>query len=130
MNEVFEFLRNSGSFFLATVEKDQPRVRPFGVVEIYENKMYFLTGKKKNVSKQIHDNSKVEICAIQGEKWLRLSGRLVSDDRVETKKYFLDKNPHLRSMYDEKDDNTEVLYIEDATAVFQSFVEDERIIKF
>ena len=130
MNEVFEFLRNSGAFYLATLDKDQPRVRPFGVVEIYEDKLYFLTGKKKNVSKQIHENPKVEMCALQGEKWLRLSGKLFADDRVEAKKYFLDKNPHLRSMYNEDDDNTEVLYIEDATAVFSSFVEEDRIVKF
>ena len=130
MEEIQEFLKECGVFYLATVEDDQPRVRPFGVVEIYDNHLYIQTGKKKNVSKQIAKNPKVEICAYKDGKWLRISGVLKRDDRVETKKALLDKNPHLRKMYDENDDNTETLYFENATATFSSFTEEPIVIEF
>lgn len=130
MEEVFEFLKSCEVYYLATVEGDQPRVRPFGTVDIFEGKLYIQTGKVKNVSKQIQENPKVEICACEGGKWLRVSGKLVRDDRVEAKKHMLDNYPELRSMYSEDDDNTEVLYFEDATAVFYSFTDEPKIIKF
>lgn len=130
MEEVFEFLKSCEVYYLATVEGDQPRVRPFGTVDIFEGKFYIQTGKVKNVSKQIQENPKVEICACEGGKWLRVSGKLVRDDRVEAKKHMLDNYPELRSMYSEDDDNTEVLYFEDATAVFYSFTDEPKIIKF
>ena len=130
MEEVQEFLKECGIFYIATVEDDQPRVRPFGIAEIYDNHLYIQTGKKKNVSKQIANNPKVEICASKDGKWLRVSGVLKRDDRVETKKALLDKNPNLRKMYDENDDNTEALYFEHAIATFSSFTEEPRIIEF
>ena len=130
MKEVVDFLKECGVYYLATIEGDQPRVRPFGTSEIFEDRLYIQTGKSKNVSKQIQANNKVELCAFKDGKWLRVSGRLVRDDRVEAKKDMLDKNPNLRGMYDENDDNTEVLYFEDAVATFSSFTEPERIIKF
>ena len=129
MNDVLSFLRRAGVFFLATEDGNQPRVRPFGIAEIYDNRLYVLTGKKKKVSKQIKENPNVEVCASVGEVWIRITGKLISDDSVAAKKYILDKNPHLRSMYDENDDNTEVLYFEDAVAVISSFVEEDKIIK-
>ena len=130
MEEVQEFLKECGVFYIATVEDNQPRVRPFGIAEIYDNHLYIQTGKRKDVSKQIEKNPKVEICASKDTKWLRLSGTLKRDDRVETKKALLDRNPHLRKMYDENDDNTETLYFENATATFSSFTEEPRVIKF
>ena len=129
MLDVLNFLRKPGVFYLATTEGDQPRVRPFGIVEIYKGKLYVLTGKKKNVSKQIQKNPKVEVCTSVGEEWIRICGELVRDDSVEAKKYVLDKNPQLRSMYDENDDNTEVLYFKDAVATISSFTKGEKIIK-
>ena len=130
MKEVYDFLRSSGSFFFATTDGDQPRVRPFGVIEIYEDKLYFLTGKKKKVTKQLLANPKVEICALQGEKWLRLEGEVKMDERREAKKFFLDRNPHLRGMYNEDDDNTQLLYLEHGLATFSSFTEKPKEIKF
>ena len=130
MKEVQEFLKDVGVYYLGTVEGDQPRVRPFGVAEIFEDHLYIQTGKSKNVSKQIEVNPKVEICAYKDGKWLRISGKLKRDDRVEAKKYVLDNNPDLRNMYDENDDNTEVLYFEEAVAVFSSFTEAPREISF
>ena len=105
-------------------------MRPFGTAEIFEGKLYIQTGKKKDVYKQLIANPKAEICAFADGKWLRVCGKLIPDERVEAKKDMLDKNPNLRAMYDENDDNTAVLYFEDATATFSSFTEAPRTIKF
>jgi len=130
IHEVYEFLKNCEIYYLATVEGDQPRVRPFGTVDIFEGKLYIQTGKVKNVSKQLQANPKAEICACAGGKWLRVSGKLVRDDRVEAKKHMLDNYPELQTMYSAEDDNTEVLYFEDAAATFYSFTDEPRVIKF
>ena len=130
MKEVQEFLKECGVYYLATVEGDKPRVRPFGTAEIFENHLYIQTGKKKDVFKQIEKNNNVEICGFKDGKWIRVSGNLVVDDRIEAKKDMLDKNPDLRSMYDENDDNTVVLYFEKAVATISSFTEEPKIIEF
>jgi len=130
MHEVYEFLKKCGTYYLATVEGDQPRVRPFGTVDIFEGRLYIQTGKVKKVSKQLQANPKAEICACAGGKWLRVAGKLIRDDRVEAKKHMLDNYPELQSMYSAEDDNTEVLYFKDATATFYSFTEEPRVIKF
>lgn len=130
MKEVQEFLKECGVYYLATVEGDQPRVRPFGTAEIFEDHLYIETGKKKDVFKQIEKNNKVEICAFKDGKWIRISGTLKLDDRVEAKKDMLDKNPQLRGMYSEFDDNTAVLYFEHAKAVISSFTEAPKAIEF
>ena len=130
MQRVYEFLKAAGTYYLATVEGDQPRVRPFGTVDIFEDKLYIQMGKVKNVSKQIEANPKVEICAFKDGKWLRLSGELVRDERVEAKKHMLDQYPQLRGMYDEHDDNTEVLYFKNAKGTFCSFTEPPKTVEF
>lgn len=130
MKEVFEFLKKCETYFLATVDGDQPRVRPFGTIHIFEDKLYIQTGKSKDVSKQIQANPKVEICGFSGGEWVRLSGELVRDDRVEAKKSLLDAYPSLQQMYSPEDDNTEVLYFKNATATFSSFSSAPRTITF
>lgn len=132
MEEVYKFLKEKApTYFLATVEGDQPRVRPFGTVDIFEDKLYIQTGKSKDVYKQIEANPKVEISASAGPDWLRITGELVADNRVEAKKHMLDAYPHLRAMYDENDDNTVVLYFKNATATFASLSgEPPRTIEF
>lgn len=130
MQEVYKFLKKCGTYYLATVENDQPRVRPFGTIAIFEGKLYIQTGKVKDVSKQIQSNPKVEICAFGDGKWLRVAGKLVRDDRIEAKKHMLDDYPSLQAMYSAEDDNTEVLYFEDATATFSSFTEAPKQINF
>ena len=130
MKEVYEFLKECGVYYLATIDGDYPRVRPFGTAEIFEDHLYIETGKKKDVFRQIEKNPKVELCAFKDGKWLRLSGVLVVDERVEAKKDMLDKNPELRGMYSEYDDNTVVLYFNNAKAVFSSFTEEPKIIEF
>jgi uncharacterized pyridoxamine 5'-phosphate oxidase family protein len=130
MKEAYEFLKKCGTFYIATVEGDQPRVRPFGVVNIFEDKLYIQTGKSKNVSKQMQINPKVEICGFLDGTWLRLEGKVVRNDRVEAKASMLDANPVLRTMYSELDDNTEVLYLEKAKATFCSFTKEPKVIEF
>lgn len=130
MKEVYEFLKEAGTFYIATVDGDKPRVRPFGVVNIFEDKLYVQTGKIKKVSKQIEINNNVEICTFLNGKWIRVEGKLIRDDRLEAKKSMLDANPSLRSMYNENDDNTEVLYFKDTTATIYSFTDEPKVIKF
>ncbi len=129
MEEVLTFLRDCGTYYLATVEWDQPRVRPFGTINVFEGKLYIQTGKSKNVSRQIQANNKVEICWFYDWKWIRVSGKLVRDERVEAKKSMLDRYPELRGMYDENDHNTEVLYFQNAIATIYSFTDEPREIK-
>ena len=118
-------------FYLATVDGDKPRVRPFGITHIFEDKLYILTGKKKDVFKQLEKNPNAELCAVMtGERWLRVECELVLDDRKKAKKALLDANPQLRGMYDENDDNTAVLYMKNATATFSSFSAPPRTVKF
>ncbi len=132
MNEVYEFIKNCRTYYLATVEDGQPRVRPFGTVNIFEGKLYIQTGKAKNVSKQIQKNPKVELCCFDGASgtWLRVSGELVRDDRLEAKTDMLSHYPELKGMYSADDDNTEVLYFKNAEAVFSSFAAAPRTVNF
>ncbi len=130
MKRVYDFLKSAGTYYLATVEGDSPRVRPFGTVNIFEGRLYIQTGRKKPVSKQLAANPKAEICAFKDGKWLRLSGELIEDDRFEARKSMLDAYPELRRMYDENDGNTQVLYFKNARAVFCSFTSAPEEITF
>lgn len=123
IEKVYQFLDEAHTYYLATVEGDQPRVRPFGTAMIYEGKLYIQTGKVKDVSKQIGANPKVEICAFKDGKWLRIAGELVNDDNRDAKAAMLDKMPSLKAMYSADDDNTQVLYFKNAKATFSSFTE-------
>ena len=130
MEKICNFLKEAGVYYLATVEGDQPRVRPFGTAIIYEGKLYIQTGKVKPVSKQLAENPKAEICAFKDGTWLRIAGELVNDDRVEVKKAMLDEYSNLRAMYDENDDNTQVLYFKNGVATFSSFTAPAEVIEF
>ena len=130
MQRVADFLKEAETYYLASVDGDQPRVRPFGTINIFEGKLYIQTGKVKDVSKQIHANPKVELCAFKDGRWLRLSGKLVEDDRIEAKQSMLDAYPSLQGMYKADDGNTEVFYFEDATVVFSSFTSEPEVVEF
>lgn len=130
MKEVYDFLKKCNTYYLATVDGDQPRVRPFGTVDIFENRLYIQTGKVKDVSRQMQANSKVEISAFDGKVWIRVAATVVRDDRIEAKQHMLDAYPDLQSMYKADDNNTEVLYLKDATATFYSFTAEPRVIRF
>ena len=129
MNRIYDFLKSAGTYYLATVEDNQPRVRPFGTIDLFEDKLYFQTGKIKEVSKQMHKNPKVEICAFKDGKWIRVFGEVEADDRREARKHMLDNYPELRSMYDEDDGNTEVWYFKNGEAIISSFTDEPVVIE-
>lgn len=130
MERVCKFLKDAGVYYLATVEGDQPRVRPFGTAHIFEGKLYIQTGKVKPCSKQIMANPKVELCAFHNGAWVRVAGELEEDDRVEARKSMLDAYPNLRGMYHEEDGNTQVLRFKSATATFYAFGAAPEIVEF
>ena len=130
MEEVYEFLKKCGVFYLATIDNDKPRVRPFGALNIYNGKLYFQTGKIKKVSQQIMINNNVEICGMADGKWIRIEGKLIRDESREAKVSMLEANPELKGMYSPDDDNTEVLYFEHGIATICSFTEPPRVINF
>ena len=128
--DVVAFLKKAGTYYLATDDNGQPRVRPFGTINEFEGKLYIQTGKKKSVSMQLHSNPKLEICAFVDGIWLRVAAEAVEDDRREARKSMLDAYPELRRMYDEDDGNTEVFALKNATAVFSSFTAPDETVTF
>ncbi len=130
MERVVQFLKDAGTYYLATVDGDQPRVRPFGTAHVFEGRLYLQTGKVKDVSKQIHANPKVEICAFLNGEWLRVAGELEEDPRREAKVSMLDAYPDLQKMYSADDDNTEVFFFKNATATFSSFTKAPETVTF
>ena len=130
MKEVYDFLKNAGTYYLATVEDGQPRVRPFGTIHIFDDKLYIQTGLKKDVAKQMLAEPRIELCAFSEGKWLRVSGEAVLDDRREAKASMLDAYPSLKAMYDPDDGNTAVFYIKNGKATFSSFTEAPRTVEF
>ena len=131
MKRVYDFLKEVGTYYLATMDGDQPRVRPFGTVNIFDDKLYIQTGKEKAVAKQIAANPKVEICAMKGDDWIRVAATLVEDDRVEAQESMLNAYPGLRAMYKTgPDGNTIVYYLKDAVATISSFSHAPIEIKF
>ncbi len=130
MEKAYEFLKSAGTYYLATVDGDQPRVRPFGTANVFEGKLYIQTGLKKDVAKQLLANPKAEICAFTKGKWIRIAGKLILDERVEAQKSMLDAYPNLRGMYAENDGNTAVFYFQDATATIASFTDPPETFTF
>ena len=130
MQEIYDFLKKCGTYFLATTEGDQPRVRPFGTYLIFEGKLYIQTGKVKGVSKQMKKNPKIEICAFSGDTWVRIAATAIEDDRLAPKQAMLDAYPQLQAMYKADDPNTQVLYLKNATATFASFGGAPKVVKF
>jgi uncharacterized pyridoxamine 5'-phosphate oxidase family protein len=130
IERVCSFIKDAQTYYLATVDGDQPRVRPFGTIHIFEDKLYIQTGRAKDVAKQLAANPKAEICAFKDGVWLRVAGELVDDDRIEPKKSMLDAYPSLRAMYDPADSNTEVLYFKNAKATFSSFTAAPETVEF
>ena len=130
IEKVCQFLDEAGTYFLATVEGDQPRVRPFGTILLCGGRLYIQTGKVKDVSKQLSANPKAEICAFKDGKWLRVTGELVNDDNHDVKVAMLEKMPSLKAMYSADDDNMQMLYFKNAKATFSSFTEAPEAVEF
>ena len=130
MQEVYEFLKKCGTYYLATEEDGQPRVRPFGTIDLFDGRLTIQTGKVKEVSRQMLRNPRVELCAFDGERWLRLAATAVEEPRLEAQKHMLDAYPSLQSMYQPGDGNTQLFALEGVTATFSSFTEAPRTVKF
>ena len=128
MEEVVKFLKEAKTYYLATTEGDQPRVRPFGTAHIFEGKLYIQTGTPQDVSRQLHANPKAELCAFKGGEWIRVSGELIEDERIEARQSLLDAYPGLKKMYSADDGNTEVFYFRNASAVIYSFTHEPKVI--
>ena len=130
MQEVYDFLKEAGTYYLATSENGQPRVRPFGTIHIYKDKLYIQTGKSKPVSRQLHANPKLEICAMLGGRWIRVEATAVEDVSREAKVSMLEAYPNLKAMYSPDDGNTEVWFLRKGTATISSFTEPPKVYKF
>ncbi len=130
MHRVYDFLKKANFYYLATIENNQPRVRPFGTIDLFDNKLYIQTGKIKPVANQLKANPKIEISAMYDGKWIRLSAEAILDESFEAQKHMLDAYPSLQAMYKPRDGNTEVYYLQNATAQICSFTEPAEIIKF
>ena len=129
MQQVYDFLKKCGTYYLATVEGEQPRVRPFGTVDLFEGKLYLQTGLSKSVAQQLKADPKVELCAFDGERWLRVAATAVYDDNIEAQKHMLAAYPSLQAMYQPGDGNTAVYYLKDATATFSSFTAAPEVVR-
>ena len=130
MEEVLAFLRKCGTYYLATVEGDQARVRPFGTIDLFDGRLTVQTGRKKDVSRQILANPRVELCAFDGERWLRLAAAAVEDPRIEAQAHMLEAYPSLQAMYQPGDGNTQIFALTEVTATFSSFTEAPRTLTF
>ena len=116
MEAILKFLDESKVFYLATVEGDQPRVRPMGFTMAYNGKLYLATNNKKEMYKQMKANPKIECCAMAGGKWLRIDGTVAFDEERETKVKALEKSPNLTKMYNADDGIFALFYFTSARA--------------
>lgn len=131
MDEILKYLKDAGTYYLATTDGNQPRVRPFGTASIFEGKLYIQTGNVKDVFSQMRKNPKIEICTMgKDNTWIRISATAVCDDRIDARQHMLDEYPDLQKMYAADDGNCEVLYLKDATANIYSFTGKTKTIKF
>ena len=130
MKEVYEFLKKCETYYLATMDGDQPRVRPFGTVDLFENRLYIQTGRVKNVAKQMKANPKIEICGMTDGKWIRVEALAIEDDNREERQHMLDAYPSLKASYSADDGNTTVFYLKNVTATISSFTDKPKVIRF
>ena len=130
MKEVYAFLKEAGTYYLATVEGDQPRVRPFGTIDLFDGKLYIQTGLSKAVARQMIANPKVEISAMAGGKWIRVAAQAILDENIAAQTHMLDEHPGLKGMYAPGDGNTAVFYLKNGTATISSFTEAPKVINF
>ena len=130
MHEVYEFLKSAGTYYLATVDGDQPRVRPFGTIDLYDGRLYIQTGKSKDVANQLKANPKIEISAMLDGRWIRLEAEAILDENIEAQVHMLDNYPSLKAMYTPGDGNTEVYYLTNASAAICSFTAEPEVYQF
>lgn len=129
MNEVVEYLKSCGTFYLATSEGGQAHVRPFGAVCDFEGKLYFVTNNQKKVYQQMKENEKVEICGMHKGTWIRVEGEVKEDLRREARAAMMDANTAaLSSMYTVDDNLMTVFYFEHGVAAIYSFTSEPKVI--
>ena len=130
MQEVYEFLKAAGTYYLATMDGEQPRVRPFGTIDLFDGRLYIQTGKRKDVASQLKANPRIEISAMLEGRWIRLSAEAILDENIEAQVHMLDNYPSLKAMYAPGDGNTEVYYLRNASAVICSFTAEPEVHHF
>lgn len=130
MQATYDFLKRAGTYFLATCDAAQPRVRPFGTVNLFNGRLYIQTGKAKAVSRQLHSNPKLELCATLDGRWIRVEATAVEDDSRAARVSMLEAYPALQSLYSPDDGNTEVWYLRKVTATIYSFTEPPETHRF
>ena len=130
MNEIYDFLKKAGMYYLATAEGDQPRVRPFGTIDVFRDTLYIQTGLKKDVAKQMLKNPKVELCAFCEGKWIRVTAEAVHEPNPEAEAHMLEAYPHLKAIYQPGDGNTAVFALKKGTAVIASYTEAPQTYSF
>ena len=130
MHEVYEFLKAAGTYYLATMDGDQPRVRPFGTIDLFEDRLYIQTGKVKDVANQLKQNPKIEISAMYEDRWIRLEAEAILDENIDAQVHMLDNYPNLKAMYTPGDGNTEVYYLRNASAAICSFTDEPEVYQF
>ena len=130
MQEVYEFLKRCGTYYLATLDGTRPRVRPFGTIDLFEGTLRIQTGRRKEVARQILTNPQVELCAFDGEQWLRVSARAEEDPSLEGQEHMLQAYPNLRAMYAPGDGNTVIFMLREGQATFSSFTAPSRTVTF
>lgn len=129
VKKVYDFLESAKTFYLATVEGDQARVRPYGAMLFFEGKIYIMAFGKTNATRQIAENPKAEICAFKGMT-LRIACTLVEDNRPEVGRALVEKMPVLKDALGENGENGVMYYLKDATASFFKMMELEETITF
>lgn len=130
MNEIYEFLKKCGTYYLATTEGDQPRVRPFGTIDLFDGRLTIQTGKAKAVSRQLQANPRVEICAFNGSEWIRVEATVAEEPRIEAQVQMLNAYPELKAMYQAGDGNTQIFALTSGKATIASFTAAPRVIEF
>lgn len=116
MSQEAELLKAAGVYFVATTDGDQPKLRPFGVINEFDDKIYLATSNQKAVFAQFIANPKVQLSASLPDKWFRIEAKLVQDRRDVAKQSFLDNNERLKEIYEgDAFKNLEVFYLTDIT---------------
>ena len=130
MQKIYKFLKDARIYYLATSDGVQPRVRPFGTINLYDGRLYILTSKKKSVSQQLHQNPKIEISAYLHPRWLRLEASVVEDNGFDARMSMLNAYPELSEVFPYDDENNELWFLRNVSAGIYEYGKDTEFHKF
>lgn len=121
--KVCEFLDKAKTFCFLTTDGDQPKGRPFGFYMLVDDKLYFGCGTFKNVFRQLTDNPKVEILAVNGNEFLRYDGtvKIVQDETLTAK--VRATMPQIMALYDKNGWEMGLFYLENGHAEIRGMME-------